>query len=443
MAKTVGHMTRKNVRVLRPRSPGRACGRAATIARRLLPSLVLAGYTAALAAAPPNAFRLRLLDGPTGAALAGSAVSIEVYVRQSGCSQDSCFGYRVDLHADDDGEVVLPSSSTEAAGRPITELLVSAAGHEEKHVGPKVLASAPPITLTLRRAPPDLADLHLRLVAAKTFAPLAGVPVHIEIAYQQVQCVVAPCVIPSSSVDLTADARGEVAFRPRDRVMAPTGYVSLTITAGHFPPLTVDAKELAVPQPVTLVMGRGRPSSSERRAPRALPAPRGRITAAIRTTDGHYLTIVNGGGLGYVKNAKSLCALYTDARVPGPRETFTVAWLDEAYTRFTLKTLSGNYVSAIDGGGVGGPTNGSSPVHTDASALGEWETLKLNFLPEGRLTIATPDGHFLSALNGGGILGQTCPVISTVATKPGSAETFTLEVIPQTGRKGAVNGRRP
>ncbi len=76
-------------------------------------------------------------------------------------------------------------------------------------------------------------------------------------------------------------------------------------------------------------------------------------------------------------------------------------------------------------------------LYTDARAIGAWETLKLNFLPEGRLTIAAPDGHFLSALNGGGIEGQTCPVISTVVTKPGSAETFTLARIPQTGRQRA------
>ncbi len=286
----------KHLRALRPRGPRRADGLAAIIARRLLPALVLGGYTAALAATPLSAYRLRLLDGSTGAALAGGAVSIEVYVGQSGCSQNSCFGYRVDLHANADGEVVLPSSSTEAAGRPITELRVSAAGHEEKHVGPKALASVPPITLTLRRAPPDLADLRLRLVAAKTFAPLAGVPVHIEIAYQQVQCIVGPCVIPSASFDLTADARGEVAFRPRDHVMGPTGYVSMTITAGHFPPLTVEAKDLAAPQPVTLVMGGDRHTSSARRAPHARPAPHGRVIAAIRTADGHYLTIVHGGG---------------------------------------------------------------------------------------------------------------------------------------------------
>jgi len=258
-----------NIRRHRPRDPCRAGGGlAATIARRLLSGLVLVACGAALAVAPPGELRLRLLDGPTGKPLAGSAVWIEVYVRQSGCSQDSCYGYRLDLTADGDGEVALPASSPEAAGRPITELRVSAAGHVERHVGPKALASTPPITLTLLRAPPDLADLRLRLVAAKTLAPLAGVPVHVEIAYEQVLCVRGPCVVANSSVDLTADAQGEVAFRPQDRVVRPTGYVSMTITAGGYPPLTVEAKQFAVPQPVTLVLGRDRPSSSTQPASR-------------------------------------------------------------------------------------------------------------------------------------------------------------------------------
>ena len=165
-----------NSRAHRPRDPCRAGGNlAATIARRLLLGLALVACGAALAAAPAGKLRLRLIDGPTGKALAGSAVWIDVYVRQSGCSQDSCYGYRLDLTADGDGDVALPSSSPEAAGRPITELRVSVAGHEERHVGPKTLASTPPITLTLLRAPPDLADLRLRLVAAKTLAPLASV----------------------------------------------------------------------------------------------------------------------------------------------------------------------------------------------------------------------------------------------------------------------------
>jgi hypothetical protein len=46
-------------------------------------------------------------------------------------------------------------------------------------------------------------------------------------------------------------------------------------------------------------------------------------------------------------------------------------WLDSAYTKFALQTIRGNYVTAVNGGGVGGANT------TDAVRHGAWETFTL------------------------------------------------------------------
>jgi hypothetical protein len=84
-------------------------------------------------------------------------------------------------------------------------------------------------------------------------------------------------------------------------------------------------------------------------------------------------------------------------------------------------------VTAVKGGGVGGPNDGSAPIHTDATAIAEWERLVLHFLPDSRVTINMPNGRFLSAVNGGGVSGPSnSPIITTDAVRRGAWETFTL-----------------
>lgn len=88
---------------------------------------------------------------------------------------------------------------------------------------------------------------------------------------------------------------------------------------------------------------------------------------------------------------------------------------------------SGNYLTAVNGGGVGGPNDGSAPIHTDATAIAEWERLRLNFLPGARVTIRVPNGRFLTAVNGGGIRGSSASsIVTTDAVRPAAWETFTL-----------------
>jgi hypothetical protein len=90
-------------------------------------------------------------------------------------------------------------------------------------------------------------------------------------------------------------------------------------------------------------------------------APQGKITAAIRTADGHYLTMVNGGGLGGPNLGPSVAPLDTDSTKAGEWERFTIAWLNSSFTQFALLTMNGHYVTAVNGGGIGGPNDSHRP----------------------------------------------------------------------------------
>lgn len=158
----------------------------------------------------------------------------------------------------------------------------------------------------------------------------------------------------------------------------------------------------------------------------AADPPAGALVAAIQTATGNYLTAVNGGGLGGPDTGPTAVALHTDATKAGPRETFTIVWLNSTYTQFALQTSDGHYVTAVNGGGAGGPNDSSAPIHTDAKTIGIWETLTFNFLPHNRLTIKVPNGQFLSAVNGGGMIGPAASPIHTDATRHAEWETFKL-----------------
>jgi C1A family cysteine protease len=101
------------------------------------------------------------------------------------------------------------------------------------------------------------------------------------------------------------------------------------------------------------------------------------IPIALKTINGNTLTIVNGGGLGGPNSGPGVCALHSDAIKIGPWETFTVEWLNP--NTIALKTINGNYVTAVNGGGIGGPNDSSSPIHTDATWVNAWEMLTLNY----------------------------------------------------------------
>jgi hypothetical protein len=169
----------------------------------------------------------------------------------------------------------------------------------------------------------------------------------------------------------------------------------------------------------------------------------------IQTATGNFLTAANGGGLGGSE------PLRTDATTAGAWETFRLQRLSGTAIdgTYALQTANGLFVSAVNGGGIGGPNDATSPVHTDAKTAGGWETWTLNFpsiiAEQGLLapvTLTTPDGaHFLTANNGGGlgasradVQNHITPPLVTTSTSVGPAETFHIVM---TNSFGEVRGR--
>jgi hypothetical protein len=158
----------------------------------------------------------------------------------------------------------------------------------------------------------------------------------------------------------------------------------------------------------------------------------GQVSAigSIQTQNGHFLTAVNGGGLGDPFSAPDGVALTTGAARAGRFERFTIVWVDQAAGKFALKTFNNYFVTAVNGGGIAGPNSDKSPVHTDSTAKGPWSEFKITLLPypyRSLVTIQTPDGqHYLSAVKGGGVGGTNNEPIRTDATTIGPTEVFRL-----------------
>jgi hypothetical protein len=161
--------------------------------------------------------------------------------------------------------------------------------------------------------------------------------------------------------------------------------------------------------------------------PAKLSGPPFSQAIALRTFDGHFLSVVNGGGLGGPNSGPGAVAIHSDASVVGPWERFYVEPIDA--THFALKTVNGNYVTAVNGGGVGGPNDASSPIHTDAAWSSSWERLTLVYdAATNTVTLQTPNGRYLTAVNGGGMRGDSSAAIRTDATQRGAWETFSFEI---------------
>lgn len=147
---------------------------------------------------------------------------------------------------------------------------------------------------------------------------------------------------------------------------------------------------------------------------------------AIETIDGHFLTAADGGGYGGPNDGPAAVALHSDASKAGPWEVFDWIWLDQEHGRFALKTLKGTFVTAVNGGGLGGPNDGRSPFHTDARSLGVDEVYRVEIAENGKATLRTRKGYYVTAVNGGGYGGPNTVPIHTDATAIGPWETFRM-----------------
>ncbi len=159
----------------------------------------------------------------------------------------------------------------------------------------------------------------------------------------------------------------------------------------------------------------------------------------IGTSNGvNYLTAVNGGGLGGPDSGTALVALHTDATAAGSWEIFKLILQPPGQAigpgmTFALQTAAGGYVTAVNGGGIGGASDGTCPVHTDATQPSTWEQFTLNVDETSNppnVTIQTQTGNYVTAVNGGGVGdsqgGDSATPVRTADGAIGSWQLFKL-----------------
>src|SRR5208283_3116673 len=135
--------------------------------------------------------------------------------------------------------------------------------------------------------------------------------------------------------------------------------------------------------------------------PPPAPAPSATLEAAgarriaITTMNGHFLTAADGGGYGGPNTGAGAVALHSDSRRADAWEKFDWIWLDEKHRKFALRTLAGTFLTAVNGGGIGGPNDGRGPFHTDATQLGVDEVFDVEFDDAGKVSLRTRNGYYM------------------------------------------------
>lgn len=150
---------------------------------------------------------------------------------------------------------------------------------------------------------------------------------------------------------------------------------------------------------------------------------------ALKTGNNTFLTAVNGGGVGGPNSGPAAAPLHSDATWKGAWETLAVEVVDASHVAF--KTSSGYYLTAVNNGGIGGPNSAASPFHTDAKQIGPWEKFKLFYDPQSNTyLLQTLSGHSVTVVNNGGYGGPNNYPIHTDATKRGPWETWEIVNVP-------------
>lgn len=128
---------------------------------------------------------------------------------------------------------------------------------------------------------------------------------------------------------------------------------------------------------------------------------------SLKTHSGNYLSAVGGGGLGDPDGIPFNSApLHTNATEARDWELFTAEPMGS--NTFALRTVSGHYLTAVNGGGMGDPAGlpfNSTPFHSNATEVKDWETFEMVPVSPDQKTFAlrTASGNFITAVNGGGM----------------------------------------
>ncbi len=144
-----------------------------------------------------------------------------------------------------------------------------------------------------------------------------------------------------------------------------------------------------------------------------------KTNCTLKTANGHYLTAVNSGGLTGL-GQPSFDVMHTDAVRVGTWETFALVDAGDG-THYGIRAFDGHYLTAVGGGG-----RTTDVIHSDATQLQAWEKFTVTKLPSAPggqtvYSIGTIDGHFLTAVGGG---GRTTDTIHSDATAANGWEQF-------------------
>lgn len=137
----------------------------------------------------------------------------------------------------------------------------------------------------------------------------------------------------------------------------------------------------------------------------------GPLRCTIRTYTGNYVTAVGGGG-------RTTDVIHTDATQARAWETFKLidSCSGDSNIDYGFQTSKGYYLTAVGGGG-----RSTDAIHSDATQLQAWEKFKLISLGGGIFAIQTVNGHYWTAVGGG---RRITDVIHTDATRIGNWEKF-------------------
>lgn len=138
-----------------------------------------------------------------------------------------------------------------------------------------------------------------------------------------------------------------------------------------------------------------------------------KTNCTLKTTNGHYVTAVNSGGLTGL-GQPSFDVIHTDAVRVGTWETFALVDAGDG-THYGIRAFDGHYLTAVGGGG-----RTTDVIHSDATQLQGWEKFTVTKLPAAQggqavYSIGTIDGHYLTAVGGGGRTTDTIHSDATVA----------------------------
>lgn len=152
--------------------------------------------------------------------------------------------------------------------------------------------------------------------------------------------------------------------------------------------------------------------------------PNGFWTRHILTSNNHYLSALGNGG--HATNA-----FHSDALNADTWETFTIRKCGDLGSGFNYylvpENLEGNVVSAREGGGQTDHAIRLPPLYVPEQADPlEWARMTLMLQPDGTYGIRTLSGNFLTADQGGGLDGSSGNALQTNRTAVQAWEKFTF-----------------